>query len=193
MLNSAFEACGAADVDFYPRSSRADVDAVNALVYENVNNGVYRAGFATTQAAYDTAFDCLFETLDELEARLSRQRYLVGEGITEADWRLFPTLVRFDAVYHGHFKCNKKRLIDYPHLWGYTRDLFQTPGVAGTVNMAHIKLHYYASHKTLNPTGIVPKGPDIDFSVPHGRDRPQTVTPSKIHGAVLERVWPGSS
>jgi len=164
MLNSAFDAWGDQDVDFYPGPLRAEIDAVNDLVYENVNNGVYRAGFATTQAAYEDAFERLFETLDELEMRLARQRYLAGERITEADWRLFPTLVRFDTVYFGHFKCNRKRLIDYPNLWGYTRELYQVPGVSQTVNMDHIKFHYYASHRSINPTGIVPKGPDIDFN-----------------------------
>jgi glutathionyl-hydroquinone reductase len=149
---------------------RADIDVVNELVYDNINNGVYRAGFATSQGAYEAAFDALFATLDELEARLATQRYLVGERITEADWRLFTTLVRFDAVYHGHFKCNLRRLVDYPSLWAYTRELYQVPGVAETVRMDHIKLHYYASHAGINPTGIVPKGPALDFLAPHGRE-----------------------
>ncbi len=169
MLNSAFDAWGNADLDLYPVELRAEIDAVNALVYDNVNNGVYRTGFATTQAAYEDAFDQLFATLDQLEARLATQRYLVGEQITEADWRLFTTLVRFDPVYHGHFKCNRQRLIDYPNLWAYTRELYQMPGIAETVNMDHIKFHYYASHKQINPTGIVPKGPELDFTEPHGR------------------------
>lgn len=134
-----------------------------------MNNGVYRAGFATTQVAYEDAYNRLFDTLDELEARLSRQRYLVGRQPTEADWRLFPTLVRFDAVYYSHFKCNKRRLTDYANLWGYTRDLFQIPGVASTVNIDHIKHHYFGSHNSLNPSGIVPKGPDLDFNMPHCR------------------------
>jgi putative glutathione S-transferase len=169
MLNGAFDEWGRSDVDFYPESLRDEIDAINALVYENVNNGVYRAGFAATQSAYETAFDRLFETLDDLEARLSTQRYLAGDRLTEADWRLFTTLVRFDAVYHGHFKCNRRRLVDYPNLWAYARDLYQVPGVSETVNMDHIKLHYYGSHLGINPTGIVPKGPELDFSLPHGR------------------------
>jgi glutathionyl-hydroquinone reductase len=169
MLNSAFDACGRADLDLYPEALRADIDAVNDLVYDNINNGVYRAGFATSQSAYEAAFDALFATLDELEARLATQRYLVGGRITEADWRLFTTLVRFDAVYHGHFKCNLRRIVDYPSLWAYTRELYQMPGVAETVRMDHIKLHYYASHTAINPTGIVPKGPALDFLAPHGR------------------------
>jgi putative glutathione S-transferase len=171
MLNSAFDAWGRADLDFYPASLRNEIDAVNQLVYENINNGVYRAGFATTQGAYEAAFDRLFATLDELEDRLSRQRYLVRDRVTEADWRLFTTLVRFDAVYHGHFKCNLRRLVDYPSLWAYTRDLYQVPGIAETVNMDHIKVHYYGSHKRINPNGIVPKGPALDFTAPHGRQR----------------------
>jgi putative glutathione S-transferase len=169
MLNSAFDAWGRPDVDLYPVPLRAEIDAINALVYENVNNGVYCAGFATTQGAYEAAYDRLFDTLDVLEARLARQPCLVGDRPTEADWRLFTTLVRFDAVYHGHFKCNRRRLVDYPHLWAYTRALYQVPGVAGTVNMDHIKLHYYGSHRGINPTGIVPKGPELDFGAPHGR------------------------
>ncbi len=169
MLNSEFDAWGRSDLDFYPGSLRTEIDDINKLVYENVNNGVYRAGFATTQEAYEEAYNRLFATLGELEARLSRQRYLVGRQLTEADWRLFPTLVRFDAVYYSHFKCNKRRLTDYPSLWGYTRDLFLIPGVASTVNMDHIKRHYFGSHKSLNPSGIVPKGPELDFNMPHCR------------------------
>lgn len=171
MLNSAFDAFGDARVDFYPEALRADIDAVNAQVYEHVNNGVYRAGFATRQDAYEAAFDALFDTLDALERRLAGQRYLLGARLTEADWRLFTTLVRFDAVYAGHFKCNRRRLVDYPHLWAYTRELYQVPGVAATVNMDHIKRHYYQSHRQINPTGIVPRGPDIDFTAAHGRER----------------------
>jgi putative glutathione S-transferase len=171
MLNSAFDAWGRGDLDLYPVPLRAEIDAVNADVYEQVNNGVYRAGFATTQSAYEAAFDRLFDALDVLEARLSRQRYLVGERLTEADWRLFTTLVRFDAVYHGHFKCNRRRLIDYPNLWAYTRELYQMPGIVETVRMDHIKVHYYGSHRGINPTGIVPKGPELNFEAPHGRDR----------------------
>jgi len=169
ILNSAFDAWGHRDVDFYPSQLRNEIDSINAFVYEKVNNGVYSCGFATTQSAYDQAFDSLFEAMDELEARLSRQSYLVGKRITEADWRLFTTLVRFDAVYYSHFKCNRQRLIDYPNLWGYTRELYQIPGVAQTVNMDHIKYHYFGSHQSLNPTGIMPKGPDIDFEMAHGR------------------------
>ncbi len=171
MLNNAFDAWGRAELDVYPRELHAEIDVVNALVYENVNNGVYRTGFATTQSAYEAAFDQLFATLDQLEARLAMQRYLVGEQITEADWRLFTTLVRFDPVYHGHFKCNRQRLVDYPNLWAYTRELYQVPGIAETVNMDHIKRHYYGSHQQINPTGIVPKGPELDFTEPHGRER----------------------
>ena len=169
MLNTAFDAWADAEVDFYPEALRAEIDAVNEPVYHRVNNGVYKCGFATTQEAYDQAFAELFETLDELEARLGRQRYLAGERITEADWRLLPTLLRFDPVYHGHFKCNLRRLTDYPNLWAYTRELYQIPGVAETVNLHHIKQHYYGSHESINPTRIVPRGPDIDFTTPHGR------------------------
>ena len=169
MLNGAFDEWGRAEVDFYPEALRAEIDGINEPIYHRVNNGVYKAGFATTQAAYDQAFAELFETLDDLEARLGWQRYLAGEDITEADWRLFTTLLRFDPVYHGHFKCNLRRLIDYPNLWAYTRELYQVPGVAETVNLHHIKQHYYASHRSVNPTGIVPLGPEIDFTTPHGR------------------------
>ncbi|MEE8122641.1 MAG: glutathione S-transferase family protein [Alphaproteobacteria bacterium] len=175
MFNRAFDrlapAAGDPEVDFYPVGLRSQIDAINALVYENVNNGVYRCGFATTQEAYEGAFDALFAALDELEARLSRQRYLAGPRITEADWRLFTTLVRFDSVYHGHFKCNLRRLVDYANLWNYTRELYQVPGVSGTVNLSHIKRHYYASHTRINPSGLVPKGPALDFSAPHDRAR----------------------
>lgn len=170
MLNSAFDEYGNSEVDFYPESLREEIDAINEVIYNNVNNGVYRAGFATKQKAYDRAFDRLFNTLDELEESLSKQRYLVGDQITEADWRLFTTLVRFDPVYYNHFKTNKKRLVDYPNLWAYTRELYQVPGVAQTVNMDHIKTHYFGSHKSINPTGIVPKGPEINFMQPHGRE-----------------------
>jgi putative glutathione S-transferase len=169
MFNSAFDDYNSSEVDIYPESLREEIDAINDVVYNNINNGVYRAGFATTQAAYDKAFDHLFNTMDELEDTLSKQRYLIGNRITEADWRLFTTLVRFDAVYYNHFKTNRKRLMDYPNLWAYTRELYQVPGVADTVNMDHIKYHYFASHLSINPTGIVPKGPDIDFMFPHGR------------------------
>jgi putative glutathione S-transferase len=150
---------------------RAEIDSINALVYETVNNGVYRSGFSTTQAAYEEAARALFATLDRLEERLSRQRYLAGRQITEADWRLFTTLVRFDAVYYSHFKCNLRRIVDYPNLWNYLRDLYQVPGVAETVSLDHIKRHYYGSHRNVNPTGIVPIGPHIDFTLPHDRAR----------------------
>jgi len=171
MLNSAFHHAGASGPDFYPAELRPEIDQANARVYDTVNNGVYRAGFATTQAAYDEAFDQLFASLDWLDSRLSRQRYLVGDRITEADWRLFTTLVRFDAVYHGHFKCNRRKLIEYPNLWPYTRDLHQAPGVAETVNLDHIRRHYYGSHRQLNPSGIVARGPEIDFMAAHNRAR----------------------
>ena len=169
MLNSAFDQWGNAGLDFYPVHLRSDIDTINKVVYHNVNNGVYRTGFATTQKAYEKACNTLFTTLDDLEARLSWKRYLAGDRITEADWRLFPTLLRFDPVYYGHFKCNRRRLVDYPNLWGYTRELYQVSGVAETVNMDHIKTHYYGSHKSINPTGIVPLGPEIDFSSAHNR------------------------
>jgi glutathionyl-hydroquinone reductase len=171
MLNSAFDEWGDGTLDFYPADLRTEIDRINATVYENVNNGVYRCGFATTQAAYEEGFDVLFRTLDELESRLARQRYLAGDRVTEADWRLFTTLVRFDAVYYVHFKCNLHQISGYPNLWNYTRELYQVPGVAETVNLAQIKRHYYASHERINPTRIVPKGPAIDFSTPHDRNR----------------------
>ncbi len=170
MLNTAFDEFGDAGTDFYPKDLRQEIDTINQLVYDKVNNGVYRAGFAKTQQAYDGAYEQLFNTLDTLEARLAKHRYLIANQITEADWRLFTTLVRFDAVYYNHFKTNKKRLIDYVNLWSYTRELYQVPGVAETVNMDHIKYHYFASHRFINPTGIVPRGPDIDFMEPHGRE-----------------------
>lgn len=170
MLNSGFGDL-ARGPDFYPEDLRVEIDAVNARVYDDINNGVYKAGFATTQTAYEEAFDALFAALDWVEDRLGRQRYLVGDRITEADWRLFTTLVRFDAVYHGHFKCNLRRIADYPHMAGYLRELYQVPGVAETVRFDHIKQHYYGSHRTINPTGIVPKGPLLDLTAPHGRDR----------------------
>jgi putative glutathione S-transferase len=172
MLEREFDAWAKhPELDLYPADLRAEIDAVNARVYSRVNNGVYRAGFAASQSAYDRAFDALFAELDTLEARLASRRYLVGDRITEADWRLWVTLVRFDSVYHGHFKCNLRRIVDYPSLWGFTRELYQVPGVAETVDMDHIKRHYYGSHRMLNPLGIVARGPAIDFLAPHGRDR----------------------
>ncbi len=170
MLNSAFDNFGDRSLDFYPEDLRPEIDAINATIYETVNNGVYRAGFATSQEAYDEACRALFETLEALEQRLSQQRYLVGDRLTEADWRLFTTLVRFDPVYVGHFKCNLKRLVDLPNLWGYCRELYQMPGVAETVDFFHIKHHYYGSHASVNPTLIVPLGPEVDFAAAHGRD-----------------------
>ncbi|WP_318465697.1 glutathione S-transferase family protein [Photobacterium leiognathi] len=169
MLNSAFDDVGAVKVDFYPQALRQQIDQLNDFVYANINNGVYRAGFATTQEAYDEAVIALFDALEVIEQRLSTQRYLLGEHITEADWRLFTTLVRFDAVYVGHFKCNLKRIVDFPHLWGYVRDLYQVEGVAQTVDIDYIKAHYYGSHETINPTRIIPKGPELDFLSPHHR------------------------
>jgi putative glutathione S-transferase len=169
MLNSAFDGVGAAPGDYYSERLRGEIDAVNARVYDTLNNGVYKSGFATTQAAYEDAVRPLFGTLDWLEERLSRQRYVCGDDVTEADWRLFTTLVRFDCVYHGHFKCNVRRIIDYPNLWAYTRELYQWPKVAKTVNFEHIKNHYYQSHRSINPTGIVPVGPAIDLDEPHRR------------------------
>jgi putative glutathione S-transferase len=174
MLNSAFNAYTNDRADYYPAPLRDEIDRVNELVYTTVNNGVYRSGFAVTQDAYEEACRALFATLDQLDDRLSRQRWLVGNQITEADWRLFSTLIRFDAVYYSHFKCNLRRIIDYPNLSNYVRDLYQQPGVAETVNLDHIKRHYYGSQKRVNPTGIVPLGPTgpaVDFSAPHDRGR----------------------
>ncbi len=170
MFNSAFDAVGASPGDFYPPALRAQIDKINDFIYPNVNNGVYRAGFATEQGAYDEAVSQLFAALDELEGRLANQRYLVGDQITEADWRLFTTLVRFDPVYVGHFKCNIRRLQDYPNLWGYVRDLYQLPGIAETVDISYIKEHYYRSQLAVNPNGVVPCGPEIDYSAAHGRE-----------------------
>ena len=169
MLNGAFDEVGGNDTDFYPEPLREEIDELNSLIYPNVNNGVYQAGFATTQEAYEEAFTRVFETLDVLDEKLATRRYLTGPRITEADWRLFTTLVRFDPVYFGHFKCNKRRIVDYPNLWGYARDLYQTPGVAETLHVDYIKLHYYGSHANINPSGIIPLGPDLDFSAQHGR------------------------
>ena len=171
MLNSAFDEAGATDVNFLPKALLAEIDTINEFVYSAVNNGVYKAGFATTEAAYKEAVVTLFDALDTLEARLADQRYLLGDTITEADWRLFTTLVRFDAVYVGHFKCNIRRIVDYPNLWGYLRDLYQVPGIAETVNIEHIKAHYYTSHANINPTRIIPVGPLLDFNEPHDRAR----------------------
>ena len=170
MFNSAFDRIGATEGDYYPEDLREEIDDINARVYTTVNNGVYKAGFATTQEAYEEAVEPLFESLEWLDGRLSTQRYLLGERITEADWRLFTTLLRFDPVYVGHFKCNRRRIVDFEYLWPYVRDLYQVPGVSETVHMDHIKSHYYGSHDTINPTRIVPVGPDIDYSEPHGRD-----------------------
>jgi putative glutathione S-transferase len=169
MLNSAFDHLGAKAGDFYPEVHREAINKVNDYVYPNINNGVYRAGFATTQTAYNEAVTELFNALDTLEQQLSTSRYLVGDTITEADWRLFTTLVRFDAVYVGHFKCNLKRIVDYPNLWGYLRDLYQQEGVADTVDINYTKAHYYGSHTMINPTGVIPRGPVIDFLTPHRR------------------------
>ena len=171
MFNSAFDDVGASVGDFYPADKRQEIDAINELIYNNVNNGVYKTGFATTQAAYDEAVTNLFDMLEKLEQVLSGSRYLIGDQITEADWRLFTTLVRFDAVYVGHFKCNKKRIIDFPELSNYVLDLYQYPGISSTVDFEHIKAHYYASHENLNPSLIVPCGPKLDFDQPHNRDR----------------------
>ncbi|MBK3797785.1 glutathione S-transferase family protein [Azospirillum brasilense] len=170
MLNREFDAFGDASLDFYPAELAEEINRLNAFVYDRVNNGVYKAGFATSQEKYEQAFDALFAALDELDERLGGQRYLLGNRQTEADWRLFTTLVRFDAVYVGHFKCNLRRIADYPNLSGYLRDLYQVPGVAETVDFHHIKRHYYASHTMINPTGVVPKGPALDLDAPHGRD-----------------------
>jgi glutathionyl-hydroquinone reductase len=169
MFNSAFDGITGNAEDYWPLPLREDIERVNTRVYDHVNNGVYKAGFATTQAAYDEAVSALFDTLDWLEARLQDRRFLMGDRVTEADWRLFTTLVRFDAVYHGHFKCARRRLVDYPALWAYARDLFQWPGVAGTVDFDHIRRHYHYSHDTINPNRIVPVAPAVDWTLPHGR------------------------
>jgi putative glutathione S-transferase len=171
MFNSAFDGITGNSDDFWPEAQRDEIEAINARVYSKVNNGVYKAGFATSQDAYDRAAHELFETLDWLDDRLAGQRYLVGDRITEADWRLLTTLLRFDLVYHTHFKCNRRRLTDYPNLWPYTRELYQYPGVADTVRPDHFVRHYYFSHDTVNPHRIIPIGPVIDFDAPHGRDQ----------------------
>jgi len=169
MLNSAFDGVGATPGDYAPAELLEQIDQTNSHVYDTINNGVYKAGFATAQDVYEREVTALFESLEGLEERLSRQRYLTGDRITEADWRLFTTLIRFDAVYHGHFKCNLRRLSDFPNLWAYTRELYQWSGVAQTLDLQHIKEHYYRSHGTINPNGIVPKGPVLDLDAPHGR------------------------
>ena len=169
MFNSAFDVITGNTDDYWPEHMRDDIEAVNARIYDTFNNGVYKSGFASTQKAYEAAVVPLFDTLDWLEERLSTRRYLMGDQLTEADWRLFPTLVRFDSVYHLHFKCNRKRIIDYPNLWAYTRELYQVPGVGGTVNFDHIVRHYHYSHESINPHRIIPINPVLDFDAPHGR------------------------
>ena len=171
MFNSAFDGIGAKAGDFYPADKRTEIDMVNDLIYHNVNNGVYRAGFATTQSAYQQAVTRVFDVLNQLECKLNQQRYLIGDQLTEADWRLFTTLIRFDAVYVGHFKCNKKRIVDYPALFNYLLELYQYPGIAKTVDIDYIKLHYYGSHESINPTRIIPIGPKLDFEQSHDRER----------------------
>jgi putative glutathione S-transferase len=170
MLNTAFDGVGANGNDYYPLALRAEIDEWNAFVYPNVNNGVYRAGFATTQEAYEEAATAVFAALDKIERRLATHRYLTGSRLTEADVRLFTTLIRFDPVYHGHFKCNLRRIVDYPNLWGFVRDIYQMPGIASTVHVDFIKRHYYGSHPNVNPTRIVPIGPALDYLAPHHRD-----------------------
>ncbi len=169
MFNSAFDDVTGNTDDYWPTDLRDEIEAINARVYETVNNGVYRAGFATTQSAYDPAARALFDSLDWLEEHLGRNRYLMGGRLTEADWRLFPTLIRFDPVYHLHFKCNRRRIIDYPNLWGFTRELYQRPGVAATVRVDHFVRHYHYSHETINPNRIIPINPVLDYDAPHGR------------------------
>jgi len=172
MLNTAFDSLATKALpDLYPEDLAADIDAVNEVVYERINNGVYRTGFATSQAAYEASFTALFEALDQMEARLEGNRYLTGPRITEADWRLFATLVRFDAVYVGHFKCNRQRIADYPNLSNYLAELYQWPGIADTVDIPRTKEHYYGSHLAINPFGVVPAGPELDFDAPHDRAR----------------------
>ncbi len=171
MMNSAFDGLTGSTLDFYLEDLREDIDTLNAIVYDTVNNGVYKAGFATAQDAYEEAVTALFKTLDTLDARLAKSRYLFGDRLTEADWRLFTTLLRFDPVYVGHFKCNIRRIADYKNLSGYLRDLYQQQGIAETCNLTHIKGHYYGSHRTINPTGIIPVGPALDLNEPHGREK----------------------
>jgi len=171
MFNQAFHRFTKSPIDLYPEGLRQEINELNSFIYENVNNGVYRAGFATSQLAYEQAVTTLFDALDQMEDRLSTQRYLFGQRIVETDWRFFVTLIRFDAVYHGHFKCNLRRIVDYPNLCGYLKDLYQQPGIVDTVNFDHIKRHYYLTHDDINPMGIVPLGPDQDLLSPHGRER----------------------
>lgn len=170
ILNSDFNALTGNYDDYYPELLRSDIDEINELVYHSINNGVYKSGFATTQEAYEEAVNALFDALEEVETRLSSSRYLVGDTLTEADWRLFTTLIRFDPVYHGHFKCNKKQISDYPNTFGYMKELYQVPGVAETVNFDHIKRHYYFSHTMINPTQVIPVGPSQDLMSAHGRE-----------------------
>ncbi len=171
MLNSEFDEFGNSTQDFYPPELRDEIDQINEVVYHNINNGVYKCGFATTQQAYEEAFNNLFSTLDQIENILSKKRYIVGDKLTLADWRLFTTLLRFDSVYYTHFKCNLRRIEEYPHIYNYLRELYQYPGIQETVNFKHIKEHYFKSHKTINPTGIVPSGPELDLSTPHNRSK----------------------
>jgi putative glutathione S-transferase len=169
-FETQFDAFSKHSIDLYPHEHRGEIEALNELIYETVNNGVYRAGFATSQKAYEAAAYRVFETLDRLEERLAARRYLVTGHPVETDWKLFVTLIRFDAVYHGHFKCNLRRIVDYPNLWGYLRDLYQIDGIAETVNFDHIKRHYYMTHDEINPTRIVPIGPLLELGAPHGRE-----------------------
>ncbi|EEF59095.1 glutathione S-transferase family protein [Pedosphaera parvula] len=171
MFNDVFNSIGKAEVDLFPKAIEAEQAKLSAFIYNNVNNGVYKAGFAISQRAYEKGCRAVFSALDELETRLATSRYLFGHRIVEADWRLFCTLIRFDAVYYLHFKCNLRRIVDYPNLHGYLLDLYQQPGIAETVNMDHIKRHYYMTHEEINPTRIVPLGPELDFDRPHGRER----------------------
>lgn len=169
MFNSAFDALTGNTDDYWPVEMRERIEEVNARIYDTINNGVYKSGFATTQVAYDAAVGPLFDSLEWVEQRLSKNRYLMGDTLTEADWRLFTTLVRFDSVYHLHFKCNRKRIVDYPNIWAYTRELYQVPGIAETVNFEHIVRHYHYSHETINPNRIIPTNPVLNFMDPHGR------------------------
>ncbi len=185
MFDHEFDDVGGAGPNFCPPDIQDDIDEMNAFVYDAINNGVYKAGFATTQKAYVEAVRSLFASLDQIELILSSFRYLTGDTLTEADWRLFTTLIRFDPVYVGHFKCNVRRIVDYPNLWAFTRELYQVSGVADTVDMDHIKTHYYRSHPTINPTGVVPAGPEIDFEAPHGREALGATLPADVTSAVI--------